>query len=113
MFFNDFPVTLAHYTPGLSDFRTSIDGHPTGFYGSRGRFSFLHFVLRFFVQIEDVERGAELSFSGRGPLRGPSSASSSNFVFYQPNFSPKVLGFTKVFWFQTGQTDRQTDRQTQ
>ena len=32
--FNDFPVTLADYTPGLSDLRTSIDGHPTGFYGT-------------------------------------------------------------------------------
>ena len=32
--FDDFPVTLADYTPGLSDLRTSIDGHPTGFYGN-------------------------------------------------------------------------------
>ena len=31
--FNDFPVTLTDFTPGLSNFRTSIDGHPTGFYG--------------------------------------------------------------------------------
>ena len=31
--FDDFSVTLADYTPGLSDFRTLIDGHPTGFYG--------------------------------------------------------------------------------
>ena len=58
---------------------------------------------------KDVERGAELSFSGRGPLRRPPSASSSNFVFYQPNFSSKFFGFTNFFWLQTGQTDRQTD----
>ena len=32
--FDNFSVTLADYTPGLSDFRTSIDGHPTGFYGT-------------------------------------------------------------------------------
>ena len=57
--------------------------------------------------IEDVERGAELSFSGRGPQSGPPSASSSNFVFYQPNFSPKCFGFR-----QDRQTDRQTDRRT-
>ena len=51
--------------------------------------------------IEDVERGAELSFSGRGPLRGPPSASSSN-------FSPKCFGF---FGFrQDRQTDGRTDR---
>ena len=31
-----------------------------------------------------------LSFSGIGPKNGPPSASSSNFVFYQPNFSPTV-----------------------
>ena len=52
-----------------------------------------------------IERGAELSFSGRG--EGSPSASSSNFVFYQPNFSSKVFGFR-----QDRQTDRQTDRRT-
>ena len=42
------------------------------------------------VLIEDVER--------HGPRSGPPSASSSNFVFYQPNFPPNFFGF------------RQTDR---
>ena len=35
--FDDFSVTLADYTPGLSDFRTSIDGHSTDFYGTVAR----------------------------------------------------------------------------
>ena len=51
-------------------------------------------------EIEDVERGAELSFSGlRVRFADPPSASTSNFVFKRPNF-----GFI--------QTDRQTDRRT-
>ena len=45
--------------------------------------------------IEDVERGAELSFSG--PLRGPCII--VKFYF-------QTTKFCLVFWFQTGQTDR-------
>ena len=55
--------------------------------------------------------GVHFADPSHGPRSRP-SASSSNFVFYQPNVSPKCFGFTKVFWFQTGQTDRRTDRQT-
>ena len=49
--------------------------------------------------IEDVERGAELSFSG--PLRGPC-------------IIVKFCFQTTKFWFQTtdGQTDRRTDGRT-
>ena len=51
---------------------------------------------------EDVQRGAELSFSG--PLRGPPS---------RPLRGPCII---VKFWFQTTkfwfQTDRQTDRRT-
>ena len=51
-----------------------------------------------FEIIEDVERGAELSFSGlRVRFADPPSASTSNFVFKRPNF-----GFR--------QTDGRTDR---
>ena len=42
----------------------------------------------------------------RGPRSGPPSASSSNFVFYQPNFSQKCFGFRQ------DRTDGRTDRQT-
>ena len=46
--------------------------------------------------IEDVERGAELSFSGPRPLRG--HCIIVNFFFQ-----------TTKFWFQTGQTDRRNE----
>ena len=55
------------------------------------------------VNIEDVERGAELSFSG--PLRGPCII--VKFCFQTIKFwlvSPNFFGFRQ---------DRQTDRQTQ
>ena len=63
--------------------------------------------------IEDVERGAELSFSG--PLRGvrfadPPSASSHRQILFSTN---QIFRQNFLVWFQTGQTDRQTDRQTQ
>ena len=68
--------------------------------------------------IEDVERGAELSFSGRGPLRGPPHMVreadpplhhrqilfSTNQIFHQ-----NVLVSDRT----DRQTDRRTDRQTQ
>ena len=48
-----------------------------------------------------IERGAELSFSGRGPF-------STNQIFHQNVLvSPKFFGFR-----QDRQTDRRTDRQT-
>ena len=59
--------------------------------------------------IEDVERGAELSFSG--PLRGVRFADPPlhhpivKFCFLPTKF------FAKIFWFGFRQ-DRQTDRQT-
>ena len=49
--------------------------------------------------IEDVERGAELSFSG--PLRGP---------WIIVKFYFQTTKFWLVFWLQTGQTDGRTDR---
>ena len=57
------------------------------------------------VNIEDVERGAELSFSG--PLRGPLTSALRTLHHRQILFSNDqiLVGFTKLFWFQTGQTD--------
>ena len=55
--------------------------------------------------IEDVERGAELSFSG--PLRGPLTSASRTMHHRQI-----LVGLTKLFWFQTGQTDGRTDGRT-
>ena len=50
--------------------------------------------------IEDVERGAELSFSG--PLRGPPSRPLRG-----PRIIVKFCFQTTKFWFQTdGRTDR-------
>ena len=55
--------------------------------------------------IEDVERGAELSFSGRGSAQ---ILFSTNQIFHQNVLvSPKFFGFR-----QDRQTDGQTDRQT-
>ena len=51
--------------------------------------------------IEDVERGAELTFSG--PLRGPCII--VKFYF-------QTTKFWLVFWFQTRQTDGRTDGRT-
>ena len=56
--------------------------------------------------IEDVERGAELSFSG--PLRGPPSRPPRG-----PCIIVKFCFQTTKFWFQTdGRTDGRTDGQT-
>ena len=53
--------------------------------------------------IEDVERGAELSFSG--PLRGPPSRPLRG-----PSIIVKFCFQTTKFWFQTdGRTDGRTD----
>ena len=48
-------------------------------------------------EVEDVERGAELSFLGPRVRFADPSASSSNFVFKRPNFG---------FRLSDGRTDR-------
>ena len=59
-------------------------------------------TLRNTVHIEDIERGAELSFSG--PLRGPPSRPLRG-----PCIIVKFCFQTTKFWFQTdGRTDGQT-----